>query len=87
MGDIPQRRHRRRHLGDVAAESVLLDRDANAWIIDFDFLYTKGWVDKEFAGTVENDLGGMAKLRGSIRTGQRLFGEARVVWSVQTENP
>ena len=79
MSDIPQRRHRQRYLGDVTAESVLLDRDANAWIIDFDFLYTKGWVDKEFAGTVEGDLGGMAKLRGFIRIGQCPFGEAGAV--------
>lgn len=52
--------------GDVKAENVLIDWDNNAWVIDFGGGYTKGWVDKEIAETVEGDLVGMAKLKKFI---------------------
>jgi hypothetical protein len=42
--------------GDVKAANVLIDKDYNAWIIDFAGGYTEGWVDCEKAGTVEGDL-------------------------------
>jgi len=42
---------------------------------------------KSLLGQWKGDLGGMAKLRGFIRIGECPFGEAGVVWSVQTENP
>ncbi|KAK0709129.1 hypothetical protein B0T26DRAFT_754385 [Lasiosphaeria miniovina] len=38
--------------GDVKAENVLVDRDDNAWIIDFGGGYTRGWLDADLAGTV-----------------------------------
>ncbi|TQV92393.1 hypothetical protein V2A60_007085 [Cordyceps javanica] len=49
--------------GDVKSENVLIDRSNNAWITDFGGGYTRGWVDKELAGTVEGDLMGVAKIR------------------------
>ncbi|EXM09684.1 hypothetical protein FOIG_00033 [Fusarium odoratissimum NRRL 54006] len=49
--------------GDVKAENVLIDQDSNAWVTDFGGGYTKGWVDKEVAETMEGDRMGMAKLR------------------------
>lgn len=49
--------------GDVKAENVLIDQDSNAWVTDFGGGYTKGWVDKEMAETMERDRMGMAKLR------------------------
>ncbi|KAI3585796.1 hypothetical protein IWW34DRAFT_798971 [Fusarium oxysporum f. sp. albedinis] len=49
--------------GDVKAENVLIDQDSNAWVTDFGGGYTKGWVDKEVAVTMEGDRMGMAKLR------------------------
>ncbi|KAI6750887.1 hypothetical protein HG530_014337 [Fusarium avenaceum] len=52
--------------GDVKAENVLVDKDNNAWISDFGGGYTKGWVEREMAGTVEGDLMGMAKLKKFI---------------------
>ncbi|KAG5658598.1 hypothetical protein KAF25_010779 [Fusarium avenaceum] len=48
--------------GDVKAENVLVDKDNNAWISDFGGGYTKGWVDKEIAGTVKGDLMGRRDL-------------------------
>jgi hypothetical protein len=52
--------------GDVKAENVLIDKDDNAWIIDFGGGYTRGWVDQQLAGTVEGDVAGLAKLREFI---------------------
>ncbi|KAL6888025.1 hypothetical protein GGI43DRAFT_425918 [Trichoderma evansii] len=49
--------------GDVKAENVLIDKNENAWLIDFGGGYTKGWVDEDVAGTVTGDFAGMAKLK------------------------
>ncbi|KAH7182047.1 hypothetical protein DER46DRAFT_621008 [Fusarium sp. MPI-SDFR-AT-0072] len=49
--------------GNVKAENVSIDQDSNAWVTDFGGGYTKGWVDKEVAETMEGDRMGMAKLR------------------------
>lgn len=48
--------------GDVKAENVLIDRNDNAWIIDFGGSYTMGWVDEDKAGTLEGDEQGVAKI-------------------------
>ncbi|KAK1589863.1 uncharacterized protein LY79DRAFT_516879 [Colletotrichum navitas] len=48
--------------GDVEDENVLIDRDDNAWIIDFGGSYTCRWVDKEKAGTLAGDAQGLAKI-------------------------
>ncbi|KZL72953.1 protein kinase-like domain-containing protein [Colletotrichum tofieldiae] len=48
--------------GDVKVENVLIDREDNAWIIDFGGSYTHGWVDKEKAGTLAGDAQGLAKI-------------------------
>lgn len=56
--------------GDVKAENVLIDRDNNAWVTDFGGGYTKGWVSKETAGTIEGDHMGMAKLKNFIFPGR-----------------
>lgn len=52
--------------GDVKAENVLIDQDSNAWVTDFGGGYTRGWVDKEVAETIEGDRMGMARLREFI---------------------
>lgn len=52
--------------GDVKAESVLIDQDNNAWVTDFGGGYTRGWVDKDVAETMEGDRMGMARLREFI---------------------
>ncbi|KAI1325340.1 hypothetical protein F5Y16DRAFT_411487 [Xylariaceae sp. FL0255] len=52
--------------GDVKADNVLIDREDNAWVIDFGGDYTPGWVEDEMAGTIEGDLAGMAKIRKYI---------------------
>ncbi|KAF5555234.1 kinase-like domain-containing protein [Fusarium napiforme] len=52
--------------GDVKAENVLIDQDNNTWVTDFGGGYTRGWIDKEVAETMEGDLMGMARLREFI---------------------
>ncbi|KAF5571076.1 kinase-like domain-containing protein [Fusarium phyllophilum] len=52
--------------GDVKAENILVDQDNNAWVTDFGGGYTRGWVDKEIAETMEGDRMGMARLREFI---------------------
>lgn len=36
--------------GDVKADNVVIDRQQNAWLIDFGGGVTWGWVDEEFWG-------------------------------------
>lgn len=48
--------------GDVKAENVLIDKEDNAWVIDFGGSYTIGWVDEEKAGTLEGDMQGFEKI-------------------------
>ncbi|KAG9506612.1 hypothetical protein J7337_000145 [Fusarium musae] len=52
--------------GDVKADNVLIGQDNNAWVTDFGGGYTKGWVDKEVAETMEGDRMGMVRLREFI---------------------
>ncbi|KAK2020571.1 hypothetical protein LX32DRAFT_678214 [Colletotrichum zoysiae] len=53
--------------GDAKADNVLIDRDNNAWVIDFGGSYTPGWVDKEKAGTLAGDAQGLAKILDILR--------------------
>lgn len=52
--------------GDVKPENVLIDKEGNAWVIDFEGGHTEGWVDKDKAGTREGDLQGLGKLVDAI---------------------
>jgi hypothetical protein len=52
--------------GDDKSDNVLIDKDGNAWVIDFEGGYTEGWVDKGKAGTKEGDLQGLAKILDRI---------------------
>lgn len=47
---------------DVKAENVLLNQDSNAWVTDFGGGYTREWIDKEVAETMEGNRMGMARL-------------------------
>jgi Protein kinase domain len=49
--------------GDVKADNVLIDRQQNAWLIDFGGGVTWGWVDEEFEGTKQGDLQGLKRLK------------------------
>ena len=53
--------------GDAKADNILIDRDDNAWVIDFGGSYTLGWVDKEKDGTLEGDAQGLAKIMDILR--------------------
>lgn len=48
--------------GDVKADNVLIDRQQNAWLVDFGGGVTAGWVDPELGGTKEGDLQGLRRL-------------------------
>ncbi|KAI1195801.1 hypothetical protein F5X97DRAFT_230747 [Nemania serpens] len=48
--------------GDAKADNVIIDKENNVVIIDFEGGYTDGWVDAEKAGTVEGDLQGLQNI-------------------------
>lgn len=52
--------------GDAKADNVLIDKNGDACVIDFEGGYTEGWVDKDMAGTKEGDLQGLRKILDSI---------------------
>lgn len=52
--------------GDVKPANVLIDNNDDAWIVDFGGGYTKGWVDRDLAGTVQGDEQGLRKTIGFI---------------------
>lgn len=52
--------------GDAKAENVLIDKNNDAWVIDFEGGYTEGWVDEDMAGTKEGDFQGLGKILDSI---------------------
>ncbi|KAH9991326.1 hypothetical protein F4779DRAFT_609645 [Xylariaceae sp. FL0662B] len=41
--------------GDGKISNIIIDKDDNAWLIDFGGGWTENWVDRELAGTVEGD--------------------------------
>jgi tRNA A-37 threonylcarbamoyl transferase component Bud32 len=49
-------------LGDAKADNVLINKNNGAWVIDFEGGYTRGWVDREKAGTMEGDFRGLANI-------------------------
>ncbi|KAG6367564.1 hypothetical protein INS49_001757 [Diaporthe citri] len=48
--------------GDAKADNVLIDKNSDAWVIDFEGGYTRSWVDKDKAGTKEGDLQGLGRI-------------------------
>jgi len=48
--------------GDAKAENIMIDKNNDAWLVDFGGGYTKGWVDEDKADTKEGDLQGVAKI-------------------------
>lgn len=48
--------------GDAKPDNVLIDRNQDAWVVDFGGGYTEGWVPKNLAGTVEGDLLALEKI-------------------------
>ncbi|KAJ5796129.1 uncharacterized protein N7518_004669 [Penicillium psychrosexuale] len=45
--------------GDAKAANVLIDVNEDAYLIDFEGGYTKGWVEKEKSDSIEGDLQGL----------------------------
>ncbi|KAH9999759.1 hypothetical protein F4779DRAFT_152597 [Xylariaceae sp. FL0662B] len=52
--------------GDGKAENVLIDKDHNAWIVDFGGGHTVGWVDPENEGTLAGDFQALARIKDFI---------------------
>ncbi|KAI1401357.1 hypothetical protein F4819DRAFT_458397 [Hypoxylon fuscum] len=48
--------------GDAKADNVIIDKENNVVITDFEGGHTNGWVDAEKAGTVEGDLQGFQNI-------------------------
>lgn len=48
--------------GDAKPANVLIDMNDDAWIVDFGGGYTEGWVERDFAGTVQGDEQGLRKM-------------------------
>ncbi|RMD42246.1 hypothetical protein DV735_g2914, partial [Chaetothyriales sp. CBS 134920] len=47
---------------DVKPSNVVIDKAADAWLVDFGGSWTDGWVDEELAETVQGDLQGLRRL-------------------------
>ena len=53
--------------GDVKADNILIDKEDNAWIIDFGGSCTPGWVDRDKMESLEGDLQGLAQIKRHLR--------------------
>ncbi|PGH35247.1 hypothetical protein GX50_01943 [[Emmonsia] crescens] len=49
--------------GDAKAANVLIDANGDAYSIDFGGGYTKGWVEKEMANSIDGDLQGLESIK------------------------
>lgn len=56
--------------GDVKASNVLVDTAGDAWVTDFGGRHTRGWVDRDKAGTIEGDLQGLRAIIEFVDTGR-----------------
>lgn len=52
--------------GDAKPENVLIDKERNAWLIDFGGSWTQGWVDRQLNETMEGDLQGLERIRNHL---------------------
>ncbi|KAI0833968.1 hypothetical protein F5Y06DRAFT_280288 [Hypoxylon sp. FL0890] len=52
--------------GDAKADNVIIDKENNVVITDFEGGHTNGWVDAEKAGTVEGDLQGFQNIKAFL---------------------
>jgi serine/threonine protein kinase len=48
--------------GDAKPDNALIDKNDDAWIINFGGGYTRGFVEREKAGTIEGDLQRLRKI-------------------------
>ncbi|WEW56988.1 hypothetical protein PRK78_002447 [Emydomyces testavorans] len=49
--------------GDAKADNVLIDLNEDAYLIDFGGGYTKDWVEKEKANSIDGDLQGLERIK------------------------
>lgn len=56
--------------GDVKASNVLVDMAGDAWVTDFGGGHTRGWVDRDKAGTIDGDLQGLRAILDFVDRGR-----------------
>ncbi|GAB7353475.1 hypothetical protein MBLNU459_g3930t1 [Dothideomycetes sp. NU459] len=59
--------------GDVNPCNVVIDKDLNAWVIDFGGMNNPEFVDDDKAETMEDSMGGMAKSATDLRLLTRII--------------
>ena len=52
--------------GDIKTSNILVDKDDDAWLIDFGGGQTVGWVADDLAGTKEGDLQGLKRVMDNL---------------------
>jgi serine/threonine protein kinase len=53
--------------GDAKPDNVLIDRDENAWLIDFGGGWSTGWVDSNLYDSMEGDKQGLRRMKGYLQ--------------------
>jgi serine/threonine protein kinase len=49
--------------GDIKPNNVLIDKEDNAWVVDFGGGYNAGFVDEDVIETVEGDVQGVSRIK------------------------
>ncbi|PWY89248.1 hypothetical protein BO70DRAFT_163617 [Aspergillus heteromorphus CBS 117.55] len=53
--------------GDAKDENIVIDKNRDAWLVDFEGGYSPGWVDVELRNTFAGDLQALSRLPRSLR--------------------
>jgi RIO-like serine/threonine protein kinase len=52
--------------GDAKAGNVVIDREDNAWLVDFGGGYTLPWMEPDLAGTPQGDVQAFQKIKEAL---------------------